>query len=72
MKKKILILNQNIDELSAMRQLFAKEGCEVITATSWETALKLITNIDIDYMVLDARNREFKEAFQNTGSSARR
>ncbi|MBL7961818.1 hypothetical protein JNL27_16410 [bacterium] len=68
MKKKILILNQNIDELSTMRQLFAKEGCEVITATNWDTGLKLISNIDIDYIVLDANNKEFKEAFQKTAA----
>ncbi|KAB2877627.1 hypothetical protein F9K33_16005 [bacterium] len=72
MKKKILILNQNIDELSSMRQLFAKEGCDVITASSWETALKLISNIDIDYLVLDAKNKDFKERFQNAVPTIKR
>lgn len=68
MKKKILILNHDIDELSAMRQIFAKEGYEVITASNWETASKLILNIDIDYMILDAKGKDFKEAISHRGA----
>ena len=64
--KKILILNKNIDELSSIRQMFAKEGCEVITASNWETALKLVSNIEIDYLVLDAKNGDLKALFQKT------
>ena len=64
--KKILILNHDIDELSSMRQMFAKEGCEVITASNWETALKLFSNIGIDYLVLDANNGDLKNLIQKT------
>lgn len=55
---RILILNENIDALSAIRHVLAKEGCEVITATNWETAVKLVSNLDIDYVMLDARGEE--------------
>ncbi len=58
--KKILILNKNIDELSQIRQMFAKEGCEIITASNWETAAKLFSRLDIDYMILDVRSIDVK------------
>lgn len=54
-----------------MRQIFAKEGCEVITASNWETALKLILNIDIDYMVLNAKGKDFQAAISHRGALKR-
>jgi DNA-binding response OmpR family regulator len=70
--KKILILNKDIDELSSIRQMFAKEGCEVITASNWETALKLISKIEIDLLVLDANSIDLKAVFQKSIPIARR
>lgn len=64
MSKKILILNKNIDELSNIRQMFAKEGCEIITASNWDTAVKLFSKIDIDYVVLDVSSKAEKNKFQ--------
>lgn len=58
LNKKILILNQDIEELSAIRKLFAREGCEVITASNWETAQKLMNSMNIDYVLLNAQNQE--------------
>ena len=65
MSKKILILNKDIDELLNIRQMFAKEGCEIITASNWDTAVKLFSNMDIDYLVLDVRGKAEKNKFQN-------
>lgn len=40
--------------------MFAKEGCEIITASNWETAAKLFSRLDIDYMILDVRSIDVK------------
>ncbi|GEM_PF-1256863 len=69
MGKRILIFNQDIEELSAIRKLFAREGCEVITATNWETAQKLINNLEIDYVLLNAKKKGLPEAFHLTDSA---
>ena len=64
MNKKILILNQDIEELSAIRKLFAREGCEVITASNWETAQKLMNSMNIDYILLNTRESGVAESLQ--------
>lgn len=64
MGKKILILNQDIEELSAIRKLFAREGCEVITASNWETAQKLMNSIEIDYVLIETKHNTLPEYFQ--------
>jgi DNA-binding NtrC family response regulator len=71
MSKKILILNKNIDELSNIRQMFAKEGCEIITASNWDTAVKLFSKIDIDYLVLDVSSKAEKNKFQTLLNEAK-
>ena len=71
MSKKILILNKDIDELLNIRQMFAKEGCEIITTSNWETAVKLFSNMDIDYLVLDVRGKAEKNKFQNMLNEAK-
>lgn len=58
MNKKILILNQDIEELSAIRKVLAREGCEVITASNWETAQKLMNSMNVDYVLLNTKNQE--------------
>ncbi len=61
MNKKILILNQDIEELSSIRKLLTREGCEVITASNWETALKLMNSINIDYVLLNMKHQELPD-----------
>lgn len=61
MNKKILILNQDIEELSAIRKLLTREGCEVITASNWETAHKLMNSINIDYVLLNMKHQELPD-----------
>lgn len=71
MHTRILILNENIDALSSIRQVLAKEGCEVITATDWQTALKLVSSLAIDYVMLDARSEESMSVMQEVSRSRR-
>ncbi len=66
MHKRVLIFNEDIEELSGLRQLLVKEGCEVITATNWETAKKLFSGIPIDYVLLDTRH-EAIQTMLNSG-----
>jgi DNA-binding NtrC family response regulator len=61
LNKKILILNQDIEELSLIRKLLTREGCEVITASNWETAQKLMNSIDIDYVLLNMKHQELPD-----------
>lgn len=66
MNKRILIFHSNIDELAVIRQILAKEGCEIITASNWNTAAKLVSNIEIDYVLMDAQSDSMKQALLQT------
>ncbi|MBX7150627.1 hypothetical protein K1X84_03235 [bacterium] len=66
MNKRILIFHSDIDELAAIRQILAKEGCEIITASNWNTAAKLVSNIEIDYVLMDAQSDSMKQALLQT------
>ncbi|NUM82001.1 hypothetical protein HUU42_14485 [bacterium] len=66
MNKRILIFHSNIDELAAIRQILAKEGCEIMTASNWNTAAKLVSNIEIDYVLMDVQNDSMKQALLQT------
>lgn len=58
-KKRILILHPDIDELSAIRQVLVKSGYEVITASSWDTAVRLASNLQVDYVLMDAAETDW-------------
>jgi len=56
MHKKILIINSDLQALADMREALAKEGWEILTASDWEMASKLAINLNIDYVLMDARS----------------
>jgi PleD family two-component response regulator len=65
LEKKILLYNEDIEALSQIRKIFVREGCEVITASNWDTAVKLLSNISIDYIVMNVKNEKTKQSILN-------
>lgn len=58
-KKRILILHSDVEELATLRQLLAKSGFEVITASNWDTATRLASNLQVDYVLMDAAQTDW-------------
>ncbi|HMW32140.1 MAG TPA: hypothetical protein PLH27_16395 [bacterium] len=65
MKKKVLIFNQDIDELSVIRQVLVREGYEAITASNWDTATKLFASLEIDYVLMNGKSSDIQRVLQN-------
>jgi PleD family two-component response regulator len=58
-KKRILILHPDVEELASMRQLLVKSGFEVITASNWDTAARLASGLQVDYVLMDAAQTDW-------------
>jgi PleD family two-component response regulator len=58
-KKRILILHPDVEELASMRQLLVKSGFEVITASNWDTAVRLASGLQVDYVLMDAAQTDW-------------
>ncbi len=58
-KKRILILHRDVEELASMRQLLVKSGFEVITASNWDTAVRLASGLQVDYVLMDAAQTDW-------------
>lgn len=54
MKEHILIIDSNTIELRRLREIFSKEGFNIMTATDISTAIDLITKIDVKYVISEA------------------
>ena len=59
MQKKILVINSDLEALADVRQWFAKEGWEVVTASDWDMGATLAGKLYIDYVLIDSRNEKF-------------
>ncbi len=51
MKKPILVLNEDLQELRKLREVLTKEGFNIITSTDKETAIELCRHINFLYVL---------------------
>ncbi|MFA6470113.1 MAG: hypothetical protein WCW35_14555 [Bacteroidota bacterium] len=51
MQEHILIIDNNTPELRKLREMFTREGYQVMTATDIETARQLCTQLSVKYIV---------------------
>lgn len=62
MKRHVLIVHKNARDLRRLRELFVREGYQIMTATNWSTARRIRESFDIDLIVCsedDLQGREF-------------
>ncbi|MCB0832939.1 MAG: response regulator [Bacteroidetes bacterium] len=64
MKKRILILDDDLIELGTARQVLSREGFEIITATRLETAQRLLNKMECDFLLLNVRHRDARVLLQ--------
>lgn len=61
MKKPILVLDDDTQELRKLREILTREGFNIITATDIETAVQLSRHIKIGFILGKATTLGFPE-----------
>jgi PleD family two-component response regulator len=51
MRKQILIVEENREELRKLRKLLSSEGYNIMTAMDKETAIEICNNLDIAFIL---------------------
>jgi len=50
-KRHVLIVHKNARDLRRLRELFVRDGYQIMTATNWATARRIRESIDIELVV---------------------
>ncbi|KAA3614151.1 MAG: response regulator [Calditrichaeota bacterium] len=51
MRKQILIVEENKEELRKLRKLLSREGYNIMTAMDKDTAIEICQNLDISFIL---------------------
>ncbi len=51
MKRHVLIVHKNARDLRRLRELFVRDGYQIMTATNWATARRIRDSFDIELVV---------------------
>ncbi|MCF7803364.1 MAG: hypothetical protein K9N46_11810 [Candidatus Marinimicrobia bacterium] len=51
MEKHLLIVESDLDELRKIREMFAREGYNIMTATDKETVVEILQNIPVKLVI---------------------
>lgn len=54
LKEQILIIESDTVELRKLREIFSKEGFNIMTATDFETAKDIIDKINVKYIISES------------------
>ncbi len=61
MDQHILIIDDNTAELRKLRELFTREGYNIMTATDYETAMQIYRHIPVSLVLAKASSLGFPE-----------
>jgi len=67
MEKQLLIIDNDSMELRRLREILAREGFNIMTATDMETALKIYTHVTISFILSDASIFKYLDRDKDAG-----